>query len=331
MPALFTHCLCGQKMLSLVNNPKLIETVSAYRQVFNLGTQGPDFFFFHLAKPWSRKEKVKDFGERLHNENVMNFFSVMLDYIMNNSDKELPLLASYLYGYTCHYALDLNTHPYIFYKTGFVRSGELPHNKFVVFHRQFETAIDVLMLKRIMDVKPYTMNAPELIRVNNLEARAVSKMYEYALNKVFEVKVYRLQIEKAISNFRQIETILRDKQGIRKKIISLLEDLLGKQRLISSLIYPPEIHDDLDYLNLKHLSWSFPWDISMIRTDSFIDMFDYSANEAAKLCEQISFFIENKNERANTLAMLGNRSFSTGIDCLNPVKFEHHDCVFVSE
>lgn len=331
MPALFTHYICGKKALELIKSEKVKNTVNKHIQVFNLGTQGPDTFFFHRAWPWTRKQSINRIGKILHTSKVSAFFSRSLDYILNEAGKDADILSSYLYGFTCHYALDLHAHPYVFYKTGFVRSGEPPTTKFTSYHNMFETIVDVLMLKKMLYTTPNNVNASSLIHVNSREANAIGKMYKAVLRDVYGLKTTCSQVVTAITDMKNILAVLHDNTGVKRKLLRIVESQIGSPGLISSIIYPLDVSSKVDYLNSKHTPWSLPWDKTLKRTDSFYEIFKCAAQESAKLCETISSFLCNKIGRKEALNLIGNRSFHTGEDCSLDLEFKYYDCIFMQK
>lgn len=162
MPAFFSHFLCGEESLKFIDKTEIKNTVDKHKNTFVLGTQGPDFFYFHRIHFWTDKGSLYYIGTLFHKEIISQFFELSLDYIMNRPDSEKEVLLAYLYGYVCHYALDTEAHPYVFYKTGFARKGE-KSSKFKIYHRKFEYAIDVLMCNLLRGRAPSSINASRLM------------------------------------------------------------------------------------------------------------------------------------------------------------------------
>lgn len=325
MPSFFTHYLCGDTMLGLLNDNAVSEKLLKYRQVFNLGTQGPDILFYYRVWPWTNSQGFEEIGEKMHSENVSAFFSSAIKYISTQDGDEKDLLTAYLCGYACHYSLDLNTHPYIFYRTGFVCRGEQPNSQYSCNHRNFETAVDVLTLDRLLGAKPFRMKAPDLLRVSSEEALSIGRMLEYVLGNVYVEIVSAKQVSTAISDMVAAVAILRSRSGFRKSILSFIEKSLHHYPLISSMIHPPAITDGRDYLNLSHKPWLLPWNRAKQSTASFPEMFDHAALEAGNICEALLGCLSNPENTSATLELIGNRSFLTGIDCTINTEFKYYE------
>lgn len=107
MPAAYAHYRFGQDVLSQLH-PSQQRTISACRELFDIGLHGPDLFFYH--NPLG-KSRVSRLGHRMHSLPAKDFFLPSLSL--------LPYLAhpeegrAYLYGFLCHFALDASCHPYV--------------------------------------------------------------------------------------------------------------------------------------------------------------------------------------------------------------------------
>jgi len=327
MPSIITHYLCGTETWGLLKEQRLKDIISQNRQIFNLGTQGPDILFYHRVWPWTKNEGINIIGETMHQDQVNAFFSHALEYIIKQDLKERNMLTAYLSGYVCHYALDFHTHPYIFYKTGFVRPGEPAVSKFTYYHRMFETALDVLMLKILQQKRPIDINVPRLLQVTPDDALSIGRLYQSVLNACNQ-KITALQVARGIKDMVSVQNILQDRMGIKKSILSYLEKSLGNYPMMASMIYPTNIQDGLDYLNQKKSTWYLPWSPTICSNLSFLEMFHQAAVEAKEMVEIIFYFLTGKTDKEAVLKNLGNRSFSTGLDCRNTPDFVEFNCIF---
>lgn len=328
MPALVTHYLCGNAMLEQIFDDHIKDAVLKHRSVFNLGTQGPDIFFYYGAWPWIKNHGIPKLGNRMHEEKTGEFIMEALRYAAISDETVKAILTAYMCGYVCHYVLDCHTHPYIFYKTGFVRKGEAYTSKYTCYHRMFETALDVLMLKHELGKKPSGFNASAQIRIPAQASAEIGKLYSKTLGKVYSVDISAGLVSKAVADIAGIAAALRDKTGIKKKLLSGLEKSLGMQPMFSSMILPLEIKDGLDYLNTSHMTWQLPWDASAVFRSSFIEMFDAAAAESKKAVEAILSYASGRNPLESVISLTGSRSFSTGEDCSLELEFKHFDCIY---
>jgi hypothetical protein len=328
MPGLFTHYLCGDKLQRTTDNHTVKELACKYRQVFNLGTQGPDIFFYYPIRPRLKNKGLGRIGSRLHSENVEAFFSRALKYIREEAQDGRDVLTAYLFGFLCHYATDSGTHPFVYYRTGFAGRDKKSVIKYYSFHCTFETIIDVLMLKRELGICPYDVKAHKLIGISRKDARTIGRMYEVVLRDVYGVNAVRRDVVRTILNMRRLYAFLRDKYGLKRALLSLVNRLTGYTKVISGLIHPARIEGEKDYLNLENSFWALPWDITAENTRSFCEMFDSSVQEAGELCKTALLHLNGSLSIDKALERIGNRSFSTGMDCDKELEFIYYDCIF---
>jgi len=328
MLAAVTHYLCGNRVLKLINNDNIKDTITNHRNVFNLGTQGPDIFFYYGALPWSKYKGIPKLGNRIHKEKTGKFFIETLKHIIETDEPSKDILTAYLYGYICHYVLDCRIHPYVFYKTGFIRRGEDYSDKYNCYHRIFETALDVLMLKHEFNKRPSNIKVSERIAISKEAADVISEMYSKVLMKVYGIDVAREYVYRAITDMIKTTAALRDVTGIKKKLLSGIEKALGKPPLFSSMIMPLKVKDELDYLNISHKSWCLPWDDSQVNTSSIIENFEAAVPESKKIIEATLSCLTGKIDQESLMLLIGNRSFTTGEDCDLDLDLQYYDCVF---
>jgi|GEM_PF-329919 len=330
MPGMITHYLCGLEAIKQTKSQYVKAIVSKHNSVFNLGTQGPDFLFYYRAWPWADSEGIPDIGKKLHREKVKATFSKMLGYIKGQNAPERDILSAYMLGFICHYILDVHAHPYVYYKTGFARSEQDDPLKYVYYHRLFETTIDVIMLKRIMNLTPHKLNIPEIIKVSESESKVIAGMFEHVIRNVHGDNITVSQAVTAINDMHTIQRRLDDPSGLKRLLISKLEHMKGSYPLVSSIIYSQEISDSLDYLNLKKESWHLPWDSSAEFHSSFVEIFEDAVRETLNIYGQFNLGPGDGQNCNMLLELLGNRSFSTGEDCDLGIEFKYFDCIFES-
>jgi hypothetical protein len=328
MPAAVTHYLCGNRVLKLIKNNNIKDTITNRRSIFNLGTQGPDIFFYYGAWPWSKNKGIPKLGNRIHKEKTGKFFAEALKYIIESDEPSKGILTAYMYGYLCHYVLDCRIHPYVFYKTGFIRRGEEYSAKFNCYHRMFEASLDVLMLKHEFNKKPRDIKVSETIAISREAADVISEMYSKVLMHVHDIDVGNEYVCQAINDTVGIAAALRDVIGIKKSLLLSIEKVLGRPPLFSSMIMPLKVKDDLDYLNSSHRVWYPPWDDSQELTSSFIENFEAAVSESTKIIEATFSCLTGKIDLESLMLLIGNRSFTTGEDCDLDLEFKYYDCVY---
>ena len=103
MPAHYAHYRFGDKLL-----PTLPANVSRpilrFRRLFDMGTQGPDLFFYYNILTDNAVDKL---GKKLHTMTGREFFGMICRRLrLDHSEAG----QAYLYGLLAHYCLDRTCH-----------------------------------------------------------------------------------------------------------------------------------------------------------------------------------------------------------------------------
>lgn len=326
MPSLITHYLCGEGWLKKLDNNEIKSLILKHRSAFNIGTQGPDIFFYYRIWPWSKTKGIDKIGSKMHNSKVSLIFLEGIKYIKEaKTNKEL--LTAYFLGYASHLALDSITHPYIYYMTGF--EGEAGFKqKYSCYHSKFEKAIDILMLEREFKLSHLDLKVKDLIFIKPFEANILGGLYERILLNTFQLQLSPQEVSIAILDMIKVYSLLEDKKGKKMCLFEWLEKKLRYTSYVSSNIYPHILNNSLDYLNLQRKPWHPPWDNSQINRESFVDLFDKAIYDMDTLCKSLYLCIEGEKPVDHVMKIIGNRSYITGVDCDRTIVMKYHDCIY---
>jgi len=315
-------------MVKSVDTPEIVKVIDSHRNLFNLGTQGPDIFFYHNAWPWAKGKSLSGIGSRLHHEKVKAFFDHAFEALERKKDEGKEKMLAYMYGYLCHYSLDTHTHPYIFYKTGFVINEKDDKKKYDAYHRKFEAEIDVLMTEELLKKRTHEILSHKLIEINDEDAVLLARMYKYILKYLFDLDIAEDDIKKAPRDMADITKALRDVTGIKKVIIGFIEKIAYKHPLISNMIYPLNIDKKMDHLNTAHSSWYYPWSMDSAQNSSFLELFHKAVEKAKNMCIAVNQYFNENLDKNEVLEIIGNRSFDSGLDCDGKQKFKYYDLIY---
>ena len=107
MPSTYAHYRMGQEVRSCLGETekKIVET---YPELFSIGLHGPDILFYYHP---ILKNEVKRIGHEMHERSGKEFFEAAAKVV--HSEKEKDAYLAYLYGFICHFALDVTCHGYI--------------------------------------------------------------------------------------------------------------------------------------------------------------------------------------------------------------------------
>ncbi|MCL1842369.1 MAG: zinc dependent phospholipase C family protein [Defluviitaleaceae bacterium] len=305
MPGFLTHYIAGNTVLLSVA-PEIREKISAERRLYNLGTQGPDIFFYYL--PGQIRKRTRGIGTDMHVSGLGLFIAYMARLA---KDGQNDTLFAYTAGFLMHYVLDCHAHPYVYAR---VFDKNAPRIKNSAEHRKLETAIDIEMLKLVSGKKPGGMKQWELINAESdrlsISAAAVSAGIAEVYKRDVPPKIARRAMRYMI-NFTRL---MQSKAGRRKRIIRIAEKITIREPLFSGMIHMQETTGD-DYLNIKKTVWQAPWPGAEDCTDSFIERYQAAVTEGISLLEALHDYVYGNLQPAILAEKIGNRSLKTGLQC----------------
>ena len=286
MPSVLTHYGFNKKLFD-----KKIKFLNDNEDIYLVGAQGPDPFFFYGIIPFTGSKEgkvIRRFGNKLHKMDPSKVFKFFFEFA--NKSKEKDVLYSYILGAGLHYILDRKTHPYVFYKTGFSDDKKLKR-KYFVNHTLFETHLDVLLMND--RYKEYKVKPLDSIKCDEEKIEDVSDMYEKLAKEVVEDKVIDDDsFEDSYEHMCKIEKILYSKKGIKKGIVNFL----FKKTPFNTMMHPLSVKDNdkIDYLNVNKNEWKDPSSGTVINK-SFYELIDEAAIEASEWFKLVIDSYEGKD------------------------------------
>jgi len=277
------------------------------KSLFNLGTQGPDIFFYYISGAITKR--IRNVGSQMHNSDLGRFFMQMADKIKHSqSPSEQRILFTYTAGFLAHYAVDVHTHPYVFSQT-----FDPPHPAMEETwrHYHFETSIDVLMLRNMYGKQPSDYKLGQLIAPDCLCKRAAAAAMSDAIRKVYARDIRPWDVYGAMEQMARYTGYMQSNTGRLKRCLGRAEAIVLKTKLISGLIHMQEVTESRDFLNLKKTSWVSPF-AGDTRMESFIELFDAAVEDAAQMIEALFAYIHGNLSKNQLALQIKNRSLKTG-------------------
>jgi len=307
MPGFLAHYIAGQAVLNSLH-PAINKKIKSHEKLYNLGTQGPDIFFYYI--PGFLRKQVRGIAPQMHKSNLGNFLMETATAAKDTPPPERDIVFAYAAGFIMHYVLDANAHPYVYACT---ENSTYPKIKNSSNHLKFETAIDILMLKLTESKKPAEIKQWQLICADKAEMKVAANIITSSLNKTYARSMKAKNVYKAMRHMCVFTRLMQSAKGRRKKIVGTMETLTIRHPLVSSLIHEQLVSDGKDYLNEKHKPWHPPWDENTC-TDSFLDRFETATKEGFEMIEILHDYIYNNQPKEKLMLALGNRSLKTGLD-----------------
>lgn len=200
MPAAYAHYRFGTQALELLD-PALRQQISRFRQVYDMGVQGPDFFFyynplFHTA--------AGSLGHKFHMQSGKTFFSAAVRRLRLNPSEVGTV---YLYGVLAHYCLDSVVHPFIHETEA---AGEVSH---VAMESEFER----FLLTKDGKIPAHAQDLSRFTKLSRGECVTVADLYPGATPRA------------VLQGVRNMERILKLFASRKRKVVETVVGLAGKR------------------------------------------------------------------------------------------------------
>ncbi|MBP3853463.1 MAG: zinc dependent phospholipase C family protein [Erysipelotrichaceae bacterium] len=309
MPNIITHVLFARDMMDNKLDAKKMSLVEKNPQLFEVGSNGPDFLFFHDTTPKHvvGKSRLRKLGTFCHRRNINDFYHDAFQTIRNEKNKTIREQETiYLMGHLCHWALDSVAHPYIFYRTG---SGD---TKAQFRHHRIESLIDAAMLKVKTGQTVKQFKAHEICKVSMEDARAITRIYHSVAEHVYGIKERPYEFLQALNDWYSIQKLLNDGNGKKIKTFQAVERLIGQIGLVSAMIVPKNPVDPCDICNLLHKEWVHPCDKALVSDDSFMDLYDKALNRADHVIDLFWRALKDPKSEQQWLDYIANRNYTKG-------------------
>ena len=160
MPASYAHYRFGKLLLPALP-ADVRQTVQRFRRMYDMGLQGPDFFFYY--NPFL-KTAIGQLGKEFHRQSGQEFFPAACKAASSEAAE------AYLYGLLAHYCLDACCHPIVSRVTG---ENSLAHNA-------MESEFDRFLLERRGIKKPHSYNRGASVRCGAADGAVIGRFYPEA-------------------------------------------------------------------------------------------------------------------------------------------------------
>lgn len=215
MPSIYAHYRFGKELCMSLPEPARTYALR-YRELFDLGLQGPDILFFY--HPFYHNY-VNTLGYQIHDWQGKKFFQSALRCIRSKQNKG-PSIA-YISGVACHYALDAICHPYI--------------ESLVKYEHKNHSAIEGAFERYLIvneDHLPTDYLVTGSIKINPQNAMVVQQFYGKTTGKQIRSAVYTMKLCNDALRLRSNHPL--------KRFLFLLLRLLKKYDSIAGMVITPE-------------------------------------------------------------------------------------------
>lgn len=323
-----THTYFGLDVYQKLNK-NCQNKIESKLEYFKLFCQGPDPFMFYHFLIGKKAENYKKIQQQMHTQKTQLFFLTLINEIKKQNLQNDQEVMSFLYGYICHYYLDKETHPYIYYKSGVFQKENKETYKYNGLHQELEYKIDCYFIqtkekipyyrfkiyKEIFNVKAFSKNLKTTIQTS------MEKTYNYQnIIKKYQKSIWYMKTFYRYANY--------DPYGWKLKLYTLIDKITSPTTTkIKELSYHNSYNDKIEFLNLEHKKWNNPWDYNDQFQTSFLDLYQTALTKALQTIEIITKMLEtNTIDQTKIKEIFPDLSYKTGLPCHKKVKmkyFEH--------
>jgi hypothetical protein len=305
---------------------------SNVRNYGNLGAVAPDiFYYYHFLSP-VRSTKAQIWGDLHHHKNVAELVLQFLDQILQMEDNETKeKLTAFTFGYICHCAVDVVTHPYIFYISGDYYSSDPKIASLAQFnHLRVEFALDSYLLNYRWGMSPrmYDFNQYVDIRKKDNFSKMDPNLWAFwqnALKAVFSDEVSQNYIGSDIKiipgdllndsyiGFLGFHKLLDSRSNTMRGILKIIDIVTFNKIKSSVLMLPNSETIDIRIMNEEKRPWYFPADPNKVKRESFIELINKAANSSKEAITTAKEYLNGNVKRETILKDYGGYNLDTGI------------------
>lgn len=218
MPNFYTHYLFGQRALAAMTAEQA-KAAAADLNVFNLGLQGPDVFFY--GSVFGSKSATK-FGQKLHKLSGRNVFETMLSPY---DTAAVPAsVRACIMGVVGHFTLDVVVHPYVYEV-----QTDMPH------HLALESDFDAYLMRCAGQSSPWTNNLYELIAADRQTQEVIAEVYAPW------PEISRKSCMSSVRNMRTIRRMMRTPTVSRFRFVRRVMKIMGIYKALYGMLLPPPV------------------------------------------------------------------------------------------
>lgn len=298
MPDIWTHILCGNKSIAAIDNDELYSEILNKINIFKLGTQGPDIFYYYKFWRGINTKGDKILGKLMHTDRTGEFLINCLKYLKAQSGRNNYIeLLVYVLGFISHYTLDSIAHPYI-YCYAFSQSNNISSSYMTdAYHKKIETIIDNIYLRENSDLCFGGITPYEAIDVGICVPGSINDCLKSQIQYIYNFKIKNSIINNAYRDMKIGLKLLYDPTSIKVKTTKFVEKILRTPEKYSCAFYPINVDCNFDYMNNSHNEWCNPYKKQESCRYSFNDLLNLAVVESSnKIIASMSFLKDDISE-----------------------------------
>jgi hypothetical protein len=287
MPSHILHDLFAREAISTYLPSSLAAVfLSEHSSALTLGAQGPDLFFHNRR----RRPSGVQIGAKMHRKGYGTTVAEMArtaggggSALVGHDGRSPATLRrrwAYVFGFATHAILDRHLHPFINYFAGWRRAGDGDTEHLRYAHPLFERVLDVLFCEAKRGVHPSSIDFYSQVRLNQNTEKDTLALLEHAARCAYDLDDPKLG--------QRVRNAYLDSIGYYKHCNQLrLDDLTDtaarspdQLRRWLTLIHPPILPRDIDFLNEGRRRWCLPCDEKDVRQSTAWELYRAAVREA---------------------------------------------------
>ena len=276
MPNIITHTIFCEEVLKTITNHKYRSIIEAHMEEYRIGTNGPDFFFFHGTFPLRKKNKseIPMIGTMFHREKINLFYDTAIQTYHAQEEGTLKeAMASYVIGHYLHWQLDSIMHPYVVYRTGFKEAMS------TYYHHRFESMMDTMLLDHYRHTSIKHFKTYEICKRSENSVKAIANIYLPCIAKCQNKIIASDLIKASLQDWEKAQRYLYDPNGIKYCSLKVIEKINHTPWYISGNVVRATIDQRYDVMNENHTLWKHPC-TGKESFESVYDLMDRAMQEA---------------------------------------------------
>ena len=306
MPQMVTHYQFGLDVASALED--IAGMTPETRAAYLLGNQGPDPFFYLLVSPG--KADLMELGELFHAQRPGSFFCAAAQYVHGLDGRRAAIGRAYLSGLACHYLLDRNVHPLVYFWQNAIIDAdvgltEADENQ---IHAEIERDIDEAVLytrlgATVARLRPadLTLAAPDSV------LEIAGEIYAYVASEVYGLRVNETVYGSAVNAWRTLMRVLWSPTGRKRALLAKIEQAITHESsMILGQAHRPRKATASDFDNADRRPWQDPF-TGEVRAESLEDLAKGASSQVFALVEALS---SPEFDQARILGLTGGLNFS---------------------
>ncbi|MBP7283834.1 MAG: zinc dependent phospholipase C family protein [Leptospiraceae bacterium] len=301
----------------------------------NLGTIAPDiFYYYHILSPSKITSKAQIWGDLHHHQNVTELVLNFLDLIIETEEGTYrDRMIAFVLGYICHCAVDIVTHPYIFFISGDYYSKDPEIASLAQYnHMRVEYALDSYLLDHRWGMSPKDYDFTHYIDVRKRGVSGIKKIdpmiwffWLEALRLTFpnEFKAHYLgSVRKIIPGdiindsyigYIRFNEVLDSRNSLMRNFLKAVDFIPFSKKKASTLLVPFKDNIDMRILNSEGKEWFYPADANLKKNHSFIALVNLASNAARDAITIAWEYLKGNVKRDLIIKEYGGYNLDTGL------------------